>query len=39
MLEAMGWKAGTGLGAKLEGIVDPLDLRILEPRQGLGFRT
>jgi len=41
MLLAMGWRAGTGLGASADGIVEPVAERgsLATPRQhrGLGF--
>lgn len=36
MLEALGWKGGTSLGTKNEGIIDPINLSIKVGRRGLG---
>ena len=39
MLLAMGWRAGTGLGASADGIVEPVAERgsLVTPRQPCGF--
>lgn len=36
MLKALGWRGGTSLGPKNEGIIDPINLSIKIGRQGLG---
>jgi hypothetical protein len=36
MLQALGWKGGTSLGTKNEGIIDPINLSIKIGRKGLG---
>ncbi|EGG06122.1 uncharacterized protein MELLADRAFT_77914 [Melampsora larici-populina 98AG31] len=37
MLEKMGWKSGTGLGAKGEGIVTPLESKVRPKGMGLSY--
>lgn len=37
MLEKMGWKSGTGLGAKGEGIVTPLESKLRPKGMGLSY--
>ncbi|KAF9207775.1 Angiogenic factor with G patch and FHA domains 1 [Haplosporangium sp. Z 27] len=36
MLSKMGWKAGTGLGAARQGVVEPVQLMVSERKAGLG---
>ncbi|KAF9345471.1 Angiogenic factor with G patch and FHA domains 1 [Mortierella sp. AD094] len=36
MLSKMGWKAGTGLGAARQGVVEPVQLMVSEKKAGLG---
>ncbi|KAF9941056.1 hypothetical protein BGZ65_005305 [Modicella reniformis] len=36
MLSKMGWKAGTGLGATHQGVVEPVQLVVADRRAGLG---
>ncbi|KAG0052087.1 Angiogenic factor with G patch and FHA domains 1 [Gryganskiella cystojenkinii] len=36
MLSKMGWKAGTGLGASGQGVVEPVQLMVAEKKAGLG---
>ncbi|KAG0216928.1 hypothetical protein BGX33_011846 [Mortierella sp. NVP41] len=39
MLSKMGWKAGTGLGASGQGLVEPVQLMVSENKAGLGSKT
>ncbi|KAG0336314.1 Angiogenic factor with G patch and FHA domains 1 [Podila humilis] len=36
MLSKMGWKAGTGLGASRQGVVEPVQLVVADSKAGLG---
>ncbi|KAF9995857.1 Angiogenic factor with G patch and FHA domains 1 [Entomortierella chlamydospora] len=36
MLSKMGWKAGTGLGAARQGVIEPVQLMVSEKKAGLG---
>ncbi|KAG0248520.1 hypothetical protein BG011_010179 [Mortierella polycephala] len=36
MLSKMGWKAGTGLGAARQGVVEPVQLMVTDKKAGLG---
>ncbi|KAG0306139.1 H(+)-transporting V1 sector ATPase subunit H [Dissophora globulifera] len=36
MLSKMGWKAGTGLGATRQGVVEPVQLAVADRKAGLG---
>ncbi|OAQ33157.1 hypothetical protein K457DRAFT_48387, partial [Linnemannia elongata AG-77] len=36
MLSKMGWKAGTGLGAARQGVVEPVQLLVADKKAGLG---
>ncbi|KAF8924995.1 Angiogenic factor with G patch and FHA domains 1 [Dissophora ornata] len=36
MLSKMGWKAGTGLGAARQGVVEPVQLMVSDRKAGLG---
>ncbi|KAF9171241.1 Angiogenic factor with G patch and FHA domains 1 [Mortierella sp. AD010] len=36
MLSKMGWKAGTGLGATRQGVIEPVQLMVSEKKVGLG---
>ncbi|GJJ68370.1 hypothetical protein EMPS_00716 [Entomortierella parvispora] len=36
MLSKMGWKAGTGLGASGQGLVEPVQLKVSDKKAGLG---
>ncbi len=36
MLRSMGWRAGNGLGARRQGITEPVPLNLGQRRQGLG---
>ncbi|KAF9141016.1 hypothetical protein BG015_001423 [Linnemannia schmuckeri] len=39
MLSKMGWKAGTGLGAARQGVVEPVQLLVADKKAGLGSKT
>ncbi|KAF9550469.1 hypothetical protein EC957_000143 [Mortierella hygrophila] len=39
MLSKMGWKAGTGLGATRQGVVEPVQLLVADKKAGLGSKT
>ncbi|KAG0273693.1 Angiogenic factor with G patch and FHA domains 1 [Linnemannia exigua] len=39
MLSKMGWKAGTGLGATRQGVVEPVQLMVADKKAGLGSKT
>ncbi|KAI8355276.1 hypothetical protein B0O80DRAFT_448898 [Mortierella sp. GBAus27b] len=39
MLSKMGWKAGAGLGAANQGVVEPVQLMVADRRAGLGSTT
>jgi len=39
MLSKMGWRAGTGLGALGQGVVEPVQLKVSDKKAGLGSTT
>ncbi|KAI9233191.1 MAG: hypothetical protein BYD32DRAFT_426577 [Podila humilis] len=39
MLSKMGWKAGTGLGATRQGVVEPVQLVVADNKAGVGSAT
>jgi Pin2-interacting protein X1 len=38
LLEKMGWERGKGLGAKEQGMIDPVTLKSKDDNKGIGFK-